>query len=148
LTITTNRRPLAALVARFEVLLLEELGFGLDLSKCAGTGVQTGLIYVSPKSGCAVSADAGAPYKDKLLAPCRPFSPVRWMTSSPNQTADAFRADGVFSGAQCLGAACPAPARWSRCADPQDCCRSTVPGSSAVRDCHIALMQQALVGTA
>ncbi len=57
----------AALVARFEVLLLEELGFGLDLTKCAGTGATTDLIYVSPKSGRAVCAAAGEPYKDKLL---------------------------------------------------------------------------------
>lgn len=56
----------------WEIGLLRELGFGLDLSKCVSSGVTEGLIYVSPKSGCAVSAVAGAPYKDKLL-PLPPF---------------------------------------------------------------------------
>lgn len=54
-------------VARFELHLLTELGFGLDLSECAATGVRTELIYVSPKSGRAVSREAGRPWQDKLL---------------------------------------------------------------------------------
>ncbi len=49
--------------------LLEELGFGLDLSKCAVTGVTDDLMYVSPRTGRAVSAEAGEPYKDRLLLP-------------------------------------------------------------------------------
>ena len=53
---------------RFEVALLREMGFGLDLSACAATGRNDTLIYVSPRSGCAVSAAAGEPYRDKLLA--------------------------------------------------------------------------------
>jgi DNA repair protein RecO (recombination protein O) len=52
----------------WEMGLLRELGFGLDLSKCAATGSVDNLIYVSPKSGCAVSAAAGEIYKEKLLA--------------------------------------------------------------------------------
>jgi DNA repair protein RecO (recombination protein O) len=52
---------------QFELLLLAETGFGLDLSCCAATGTTENLIYVSPKSGRAVSAEAGEPYKDKLL---------------------------------------------------------------------------------
>lgn len=56
-----------ALYARWELALLDELGFGLDLSECAATGSNDALIYVSPKSGRAVSASAGEPYKDKLL---------------------------------------------------------------------------------
>jgi len=51
----------------WEVALLKELGFSLDLSRCAGGGDDTALKYVSPKTGKAVSADAGEPYKDKLL---------------------------------------------------------------------------------
>jgi DNA repair protein RecO (recombination protein O) len=51
----------------WEIGLLRELGFGLDLSKCAATGAVDNLIYVSPKSGCAVSAPAGEIYKEKLL---------------------------------------------------------------------------------
>jgi DNA repair protein RecO (recombination protein O) len=53
---------------RWELALLEELGYGLDLSSCAATGATTDLVYVSPKSGRAVSAEAGAPYQDRLLA--------------------------------------------------------------------------------
>ena len=52
---------------QWEVLLLRELGFGLDLSGCAGGGNDR-LAYVSPKSGRAVSLSAGAPYRDRLLA--------------------------------------------------------------------------------
>jgi DNA repair protein RecO (recombination protein O) len=57
-----------ALYVRWELALLDELGFGLDLSACASTGATTDLIYVSPKSGRAVSAGAGEPYKDRLLS--------------------------------------------------------------------------------
>lgn len=56
-----------AIFVRFEAGLLEDLGFGLDLSKCAATGSMDDLIYVSPRTGRAVSAIAGAQYADKLL---------------------------------------------------------------------------------
>ena len=56
-----------ALLVRWEMLLLQDLGFGLDLSECAATGTDADLIYVSPKSGRAVSRDAGKPYCDRLL---------------------------------------------------------------------------------
>ena len=56
-----------SLLARWELALLDELGFGLDLTSCAATETTDDLIYVSPKSGRAVSREAGAPYKDKLL---------------------------------------------------------------------------------
>ncbi len=56
------------LVARFELLILDELGFGLDLAQCAATGSRQDLVYVSPKSGRAVSRAAGAPWRDKMLA--------------------------------------------------------------------------------
>lgn len=57
-----------SLYVRWELLLLAELGYGLDLSHCAATGVNDGLTFVSPKTGRAVSASAGEPYRDKLLA--------------------------------------------------------------------------------
>jgi DNA repair protein RecO (recombination protein O) len=57
-----------ALLVYWEYQLLQELGFGLDLSVCAATGVLEDLIFVSPRSGRAVSREAGAPYGDKLLA--------------------------------------------------------------------------------
>jgi len=56
-----------ALYVRWEMELLGELGFGLDLTACAATGSRENLIYVSPKSGKAVSASAGEPYKDRLM---------------------------------------------------------------------------------
>jgi DNA repair protein RecO (recombination protein O) len=57
-----------ALMVRWELALLDELGFGLDLGTCAATGTSENLIYVSPRSGRAVSAATGEPYKDRLLA--------------------------------------------------------------------------------
>lgn len=54
-------------LVRFELAMLAELGFGLDLANCAATGATTELIYVSPKSGGAVSRTAGEPWREKLL---------------------------------------------------------------------------------
>src|SRR5690606_20439040 len=64
-----DRSPLSlgAALARFELTLLDELGFGLDLETCAVTGVTEDLTHVSPKSGRAVSRDAAEPYLSKLL---------------------------------------------------------------------------------
>ena len=53
---------------RWELALLADLGFGLNLSACAATGSNDDLTYVSPKSGRAVSASAGEPYRDRLLS--------------------------------------------------------------------------------
>jgi DNA repair protein RecO (recombination protein O) len=55
------------LYVRWEAGLLEALGFGLDLSECASTGAKTDLIYVSPKSGRAVSRDAGGIYASRMF---------------------------------------------------------------------------------
>lgn len=60
-------RGWAAALVRYELLLLAELGFGLDLSACVATGVQDALAFVSPKSGGAVSQAAGAAYRERLL---------------------------------------------------------------------------------
>lgn len=57
-----------AVFVRFEAGLLQDLGFGLDLSKCAATGSLDDLVYVSPRTGRAVSRAAGEPYKGRLLA--------------------------------------------------------------------------------
>ncbi|HLL27369.1 MAG TPA: DNA repair protein RecO [Xanthobacteraceae bacterium] len=57
----------SALIVRFELALLSELGFGLDLSSCAASGEEANLVYVSPKSGRAVSGKAGDPWKELLL---------------------------------------------------------------------------------
>lgn len=58
----------AAAYVEWELALLGELGFGLDLTACAATGRNDGLAYVSPRSGRAVSVSAGEPYREKLLA--------------------------------------------------------------------------------
>ena len=54
-------------LVRFELAMLSELGFGLDLDNCAATGETTDLVYVSPKSGGAVSRSAGEAWRDRLL---------------------------------------------------------------------------------
>lgn len=68
LTALAQDRDWAPVYVRWELDLLAELGFGLDLARCAATGATSDLAYVSPKSAQAVSRDAGAPYRDKLLA--------------------------------------------------------------------------------
>lgn len=52
---------------RWEVRLLADLGFGLDLARCAATGTEADLAFVSPKTGRAVSAGAAGPWRDRLL---------------------------------------------------------------------------------
>jgi DNA repair protein RecO (recombination protein O) len=58
----------ASLLVRYELLLLAELGFGLDLDRCAVNGSNDDLVAVSPRSGRAVSAAEAEPYAGKLLA--------------------------------------------------------------------------------
>jgi len=58
----------APLFVRWELGLLDELGFGLDLTRCAATGSADDLIYVSPRTGRAVSRAGGEAYRDRLLA--------------------------------------------------------------------------------
>lgn len=60
-------RAAAALIVRFELAILAELGFGLDLSACAVTGAMEDLAFVSPKSGRAVSRAAAEPWAGRLL---------------------------------------------------------------------------------
>ena len=84
--------PLAYL--RWEVALLEEMGFGLDLTSCAATGATEGLVYVSPKSGRAVSAKGAGDWADRLL----PLPPVlRGEGAAPDaEVAQALRTTGYF----------------------------------------------------
>lgn len=90
--------PAAAgeLMVRFELLVLEELGFGLDLQSCAATGAREDLAYVSPKSGRAVSRSAGAPWHDRM------FALPAFLGAGPRLRADrvaleqAFRLTGFF----------------------------------------------------
>ncbi|MDT9600454.1 DNA repair protein RecO [Sphingosinicella rhizophila] len=62
----------ASALVRYELLVLNELGFGLDLGECAATGRTEDLAYVSPRSGRAVSREAAGDYRDKLF-PLPPF---------------------------------------------------------------------------
>lgn len=62
-----SARGWAASLVRYELLLLSELGFGLDLSECAATGAADGLAFVSPKSGRAVSEEGAGDYRDRLF---------------------------------------------------------------------------------
>jgi DNA repair protein RecO (recombination protein O) len=86
----------AVLVARLELHLLAELGFGLDLSACAATGEVTDLVYVSPKSGRAVSRAAGAPWREKLLALPAFFADEAATHPSADDLAAAFALTGFF----------------------------------------------------
>jgi DNA repair protein RecO (recombination protein O) len=93
--------PAAALVASFELQLLAELGFGLDLDSCAATGATADLIYVSPKSGRAVSRQAGEPWRDKLLAlpaflGANGAEGQSSVTPSPTELRDGFALTGFF----------------------------------------------------
>jgi DNA repair protein RecO (recombination protein O) len=83
-----------ATLARFEMALLEGLGFGLDLSSCAATGAITDLTHVSPKSGRAVSRAAAEPYLDKLLR--LPAFLHGGATPAQDDVADAFALTGHF----------------------------------------------------
>ena len=84
-----------ALMARWELGLLAELGFGLTLDRCAATGGRENLIYVSPRSACAVSADAGEPYKEKLL-PLPPFLRGASTQATLAEAIDALATTGHF----------------------------------------------------
>ncbi|VTZ28064.1 DNA repair protein RecO [Methylocella tundrae] len=91
---------LPALIVRLEVDILTETGFGLDLSRCAATGDTRDLVYVSPKSGRAVSSGAGEPYRGRLL-PLPPFlrqggDPYEESSPSPGDIRDGFRLTEFF----------------------------------------------------
>ena len=89
--------PLAAeLMVRFELRLLEELGFGLDLTECAATGQRVDLIYVSPKSGRAVSREAGKPWADRLFVLPQFLETTPGSGASADETRDAWKLTGFF----------------------------------------------------
>jgi DNA repair protein RecO (recombination protein O) len=80
--------------ARWELALLAELGFGLDLGRCAATGTTSDLVYVSPKSGQAVSRGAGEAYRARML----PLPEFLVSNAQPDREAvlDALRLSGYF----------------------------------------------------
>jgi DNA repair protein RecO (recombination protein O) len=85
----------APMIAQFELVFLAELGFGLDLSSCAATGTTADLIYVSPRSGRAVSRTAGEAYREKLLS-LPAFLHDEAEPASAAALADAFALTGFF----------------------------------------------------
>ena len=93
--------PDGAELARFELAVLEDLGFGLDLTSCAVTGTTVDLTHVSPKTGRAVSRAAAQPWLDRLL-PLPSFLTSRG-NAGPHDIADALRLTGYFLQAQVWG---------------------------------------------
>ena len=79
---------------QWELDLLAELGFGLDLTRCAATGRNDELVYVSPRSGRAVSLSAGEPYRQKLLR--LPGFLIGADTAMPDDIADGLALTGYF----------------------------------------------------
>ena len=85
-----------ASVVRFELQLLAELGFGLDLATCAVTGEAKDLVYVSPKSGRAVSRQAGEPWKHRLLVLPAFLYEAFAGNPTPQDVADGFALTGFL----------------------------------------------------
>jgi DNA repair protein RecO (recombination protein O) len=83
-----------AAMVRFELQMLAELGFGLDLESCAATGAESDLGYVSPKSGHAVSRAAAGPWLDRLFRLPEFLSDAT--KPSPDDIADGFALTGYF----------------------------------------------------
>jgi len=99
-----RREILAPLIVRFEAEILTQMGFGLDLATCAATGATKDLVYVSPKSGCAVSKAAGEAYKARLL-PLPAFLRNGNMEDDPPPAdiLDGFRLTGFFLARDLFG---------------------------------------------
>lgn len=82
------------LYAKWELSLLQAVGFGLDLSSCASTGTRDDLVYVSPRSGRAVCRAAGAPFAARML-PLPQFLIDRGMPTMPD-VRESLRLTGYF----------------------------------------------------
>ncbi len=92
----TNPADAGELFVRFELAVLNDLGFGLDLSECAATGTRDELVYVSPKTGRAVCRAAGQPYVDRMLM-LPPFLGHQGRAAATCESlAAAFRLTGHF----------------------------------------------------
>jgi DNA repair protein RecO (recombination protein O) len=90
-----------AAYVRWELGLLAETGYGLDLSVCALTGTTEELAWVSPKTGRAASLDAGMPYADKLLV-LPPFLADSKNAVEPGDVADGLALAGWFLNRELL----------------------------------------------
>lgn len=85
-----------ALFGLFELSLLSEFGFGLDLSACAATGAEEDLAYVSPRSGRAVGRRPGEPYRERLLPLPRFLREGIGELPGAAEIGEAFRLTGFF----------------------------------------------------
>jgi len=85
-----------AVFVRWELGLLSELGFGLDLTQCAATGTRDDLAYVSPRSGGAVSRAAGAPYADRLFRLPQFLVGSQAGLNEPDDVAEGLKITGHF----------------------------------------------------
>jgi DNA repair protein RecO (recombination protein O) len=99
------RLPLGAVmldeVIRWEALLLSELGYGLDFSRCAVTGATDGLAFVSPKSGRAVSAEGAGAWRERLLP--LPALLLEGGAGGPEQWRDGLALTGHFLARDAFG---------------------------------------------
>ena len=93
--VAASARQWAAALARYELLLLAELGFGLNLEECVVTGSPDDLAFVSPKSGAAVGADAAAGYEERLFR-LPPFLWGRDVGPPMGDVLDGLRITGHF----------------------------------------------------
>lgn len=104
LALEPDRLAWAGAYARWEVALLAALGFGLDLSGCALSGAAGPLAYVSPRTGRAATAQAGAPWKDKLLPlPAFLADPARDTATPPPPATSAEVAQALVLTGHFLG---------------------------------------------
>lgn len=84
------------LFIRFELAVLNDLGFGLALDECAATGTREDLVYVSPKSGRAVCRQAGLPYADKMLSLPGFLGDGARLAADRDSLLEGFRLTGFF----------------------------------------------------
>ncbi|NHN87184.1 DNA repair protein RecO [Acetobacter conturbans] len=92
---TTDVASEISIVIRWETILLRDLGFALDVSCCAVTGQTEDLIYVSPRTGRAVSGAGAGAWADRLL-PLPPFLLTAEATGTPDEWRDGLRLTGHF----------------------------------------------------
>ena len=84
------------LFVRFELAVLDDLGYGLDLTECAATGTKDNLTFVSPKTGRAVSYEAGLPWADKMLALPEFLASETQKAATLESLEQAFKLTGFF----------------------------------------------------
>lgn len=95
LVLSINTEKMPTKIVHFDVKMLKECGFALDFRHCAATGGSDNLIYVSPRTGRAVSAQAGAPYRGRLF-PLPRFLREGGHDASLQDILEAFRITGHF----------------------------------------------------